>query len=276
MPERGSFPGTTASRDDADYVLLGAPLDVSTTFQPGTRFGPGRVRTAARQLEDYDRSTNSRFSDLGVHDAGDVRAWPDAVEYLDHLGGRVADVVDEDAVPLLLGGEHTVSIAGVRAIDPEVYVCLDAHLDLRDEYDGDPLNHACVSRRALATADRAVVLGARSGSEAEWQRAEMADVDVVPPADVAGWLESADPGSWGRTYLSVDIDAADPSVAPGTGTMVPGGLSAAVLEDVVRSLAPHAAGLDVVEVNDRDDGQAAVLAGRLVRGFVYAAAVSGH
>ena len=273
------FPGAVAEREAADYAVVGAPLDVSTTFQPGTRFGPERIRRFARSYDDYDRRTDRRFSDCAVHDAGDVRAWDDVVEYLDYLGGSLLDAVRDGAVPLLLGGEHTVTAAGVRATDPDVLVTLDAHLDLRDAYDGNPWSHASVCRRALdgdpegeslssvdGTADRLVVLGGRTGSPEEWERAEAADVTVVPPEAVADW----EPDFAGdEVYLSIDIDGADPSVAPGTGTMEPFGLAPREMRDVVRQVAPHAIGCDAVEVNDRDDGQAAALAGKLVKEFVY-------
>jgi agmatinase len=267
------FPGATADRDDAAYVVVGAPLDVSTTFQPGTRFGPDRVRRFARTFDDYDHHTDSRFTDLSVHDAGDVRAWDDAGDYLEFLRGTVSDVVADGATPLLVGGEHTVTRAGVRGVTdsdaaPEglTYVCLDAHLDLREAYDGNPLSHATATRGVLDHADRAVVLGARTGSEGEWERASAADVTVVPPDAVADWTPAFD----GPAYLSVDVDAADPAFAPGTGTMEPFGLTGRAMHRVVRAVAPRAVGFDVVEVNDRDDGQAAALAGKLLRAFVHA------
>ncbi|WP_254832026.1 arginase family protein [Haloglomus salinum] len=262
------FPGATASRSDGDYVLVGAPLDRSTSFQPGTRFGPAQVRRYARGFENYDHRTDQLFTDCAVHDADDVEPWADADEYLDFLTDQLGDIrADGGAVPLLVGGEHTVSIAGVRAVDPDVFVCLDAHLDLREELGGDPLSHSTVTRHALEVADEAVVLGARAGSEAEWERASEADVEAVPPEAVPDWVADFDDES---VYLSVDVDAADPSVAPGTGTPEPFGLSSREMRDVVRTVAPHADGFDCVEVNDRDDGQAAVLGAKLLREFVFA------
>ena len=114
-------------------------------------------------------------------------------------------------------------------------------------------------------ADRAVVLGARAGSEAEWDRADAGDVTVVPPEEVPAWRDEFEDES---VYISVDIDAADPGFAPGTGTMEPFGLTPREMHDVVRSVAPHAEAFDVVEVNDRDDGQTATLAAKLLRAFV--------
>ena len=263
------FPGADAERESADYVIVGAPLDVSTTFQPGTRFGPDRLRQFARTFDDYDPHADSHFSSLDVHDHGGVHAWDDAAEYLDYLEGVVTDVEWDDAVPLLLGGEHTITIAAVRALDPDVFVCLDAHLDLREAYDGNELSHSTVAQHALDVADEAIILGARTGSEAEWERAGEEDVTVVPPEDVAGWTP---PKSLARedVYLSVDIDAADPAYAPGTGTLEPFGLTSREMREVVRAVAPHSVGFDVVEVNDRDDGQAATLGAKLLREFVFA------
>lgn len=281
------FPGARATDEaadrpfaDADYVVVGAPLDVSTSFRPGARFGPDRIRQFARTFEDYHPETGTHFSDLAVVDHGDVAAWNDAAAYLDYLEGVLTDVHWADAVPVVLGGEHTVSVAGVRAADPDVFVALDAHLDLREDLQGDPLSHSTVTRHALDVADEAVVVGARSGSEAEWDRAAGGDVTVVPPEDVstdsvAGNADSSGDGDWlpagdGDVYVSVDVDAADPAFAPGTGTPEPFGLDSATMRDVVRALAPHSVGFDVVEVNDRDDGQAATLAARLAREFVHA------
>ncbi|WP_128476241.1 agmatinase [Halorussus pelagicus] len=275
------FPGASTDREAAEYVVVGAPLDVSTTFQPGARFGPERIRRFARSYDDYDARADRRFSDLAVHDHGDVRAWDDAAEYLDYLGGVATDAVRDDAVPLLLGGEHTVTVAGVRAVDPDVFVCLDAHLDLREEYDGNELSHATVTRHALEAADEAVILGARTGSEAEYERASESDVTVVAPEDVGDWspdFETDDGARAPSVYLSVDIDGADPGFAPGTGTMEPFGLTPREMRDVVRAVADTGLveGFDVVEVNDRDDGQAAALAGKLLREFVFADATSSE
>ncbi|QLG61413.1 agmatinase family protein [Halorarum salinum] len=272
--------------DAADYLVVGAPLDATTTFEPGTRFGPERVRRFARTFDDYDRRTDSRFSEAAVHDAGDVPAWDDVPAYLDHLTAELRAAAIDDAVPLAVGGEHTVTWAGVRATEPDVLVVLDAHLDLREAYDGNPLSHACVVRRCLDggpdgnhadgrrddadhhTVDEVVVVGARTGSREEWERAGADDVTVVPPEDAGEWSELA-PDLDGRdVYLSVDVDGADPGFAPGTGTMEPFGLHPCEMRDVVRGVAGRCVGFDVVEVNDRDDGQAAALAGKLLREFV--------
>ena len=261
------FPGASASSEEAAYALIGAPLDVSTTFQPGTRFGPEQVRSVARSFEDYDQHTDQRFTELLVSDHGDIHPGSDVSEYLEFLRGTLADYHESGTVPVLIGGEHTVTVGGVRAVEPDVYVCLDAHLDLRESYAGNSLSHATVSHHALEVADEVVLLGVRSGCKAEWERANSADVTVVPPEEVSDWRRSFEDE---RVYLSLDIDVVDPGFAPGTGTPEPFGLDPTTIHNVVRELAPACAGFDVVEVNDRDDGQAAVLAAKLLRAFVFA------
>lgn len=258
------FPGATAELNNAAYTIVGAPLDVSTTFRPGARFGPDRIRRFSKSYDAYDRRTDRHFENL-VADCGDVLAWDDAADYLSFLEGELADHHEADRLPILLGGEHAVTIAGVRAATPDVYVCLDAHLDLYDAYADNELSHATVTRRALEVVDEAILVGVRTGSEAEWNRATEADVTVIDADDVGSWQPTFD----GNAYLSVDIDAADPGFAPGTGTPVPFGLTPKEMRDVVRAVAPHSTGFDLVEVNDRDDGQAASLAGKLLQEFVF-------
>ena len=99
-----TFPGATASPEAAAYLVVGAPLDVSSSFRPGSRFGPRRLRELAEPFEDFDHRTGARFSELGVADAGDVHAWDDASDYLQYLEGVLTDAVDGGALPLLLGG----------------------------------------------------------------------------------------------------------------------------------------------------------------------------
>lgn len=258
------FPGANAALSDAVYALVGAPLDVSATFQPGARFGPGRIRQFAQPFDGYDRRTGSNVSDL-VTDSGDVEPWNDVAEYLDFLEGELSSHHESGRVPLLMGGEHTVTVAGIRAADPDVFVCLDAHLDLYDAYAGNELSHATVTHHALEVANEAIVIGARTGSETEWDRAGEEDISVVSPEEATSWT----PSFSGDVYLSIDIDAADPAYAPGTGTPVPFGMDSRVMRNVVHSVAPHAIGFDVVEVTDQDDGQSAGLAGKLLQEFVF-------
>jgi agmatinase len=267
--------------------VIGAPLDATTSHRSGTEAGPAAIRAAARGFEDYDRPTDARFSERAVADRGDVQPWGDVGESVDYLqdvietvvfrDGSIDDAANgnrDDVVPLLLGGEHTVSLAGVRALEPDVFLALDAHLDLREEYAGREVSHATVTRRALEAADRAVIVGARSGSEDGWQFAEeREDVTVLPPDAVAEWTPDIEPDE--SVYLSLDIDVVDPGFAPATGTPEPFGLSPATVRDLIGEIAPHSVGFDVVEVADGDTGETATLAAKCLRRFVHDHAAAG-
>lgn len=267
------FPGAgERAVSDARYAILGAPLEISASFYPGARFGPSRIRHFAEGFEDYDHRTDQRFTDLAVIDRGDVRPWQDAEEYLEFLGGELGDVVRAGAIPLLLGGEHTVSIAGVRATDPDVYVCVDAHLDLRASYDGDPWSHATAIHHVHEHVEEVILLGSRSGSRAEWERATASpSITVIEPEEVEEWLQSEWAAHLGSrsAYLSLDIDGIDPGVAPATGTREPFGLRPRTVRSAIAAVGPEAVGFDVVEVTDRDEGQTATLAAKLLRDFVF-------
>jgi agmatinase len=265
------FPGADADPAEAAYVVVGAPLDATATFEPGARFGPREVRHYAEAFDDYDPLTDVHFSSLSVADHGDVAPTDDVAEYLTYLAGVLGDYADDGATPLLVGGEHTVAVAALRALDPDVFVCCDAHLDLYEAYAGNPLSHATVTYHALDHADHAVIVGARTASEREWERASEADVTVLAPEEVPGW----EPDLAGRrAYLSIDVDAVDPGFAPATGTREPFGLDPPAVRDVVRAVAPHAVGADVVEITDDDLGQTAALGAKLLREFVYARAAA--
>ncbi len=258
------FPGTADSTDDAGYVLVGAPLDVSSSFRPGARFGPDQIRHFATPSAGFDHQTDQELSTL-LADAGDIEAWTDVPDYLGFVEGVLTDHHAAARLPVLVGGEHTVTVAGLRAATPDIYVCLDAHLDLHTEYAGDPYSHATVTHHALEVADRAIIVGARTGSADEWARADADNVTVVPPADISTWTPSVS----GDIYLSVDIDVADPGYAPASTTPEPFGLTPREIKTVIKSIAPHAVGFDLVEVTDRDHGQTASLAAGIIREFVY-------
>lgn len=261
------FPGASSGDPaDAAYAIFGAPLETSTTFYPGTRFGPELIRHHARGFEDYDHRTGLTFSDRSVVDVGDVRAWNDAEGYVEFLAGEVGAA---GGVPVLLGGEHTISVAGVRALTPDLYVSVDAHLDLRTGFEGDPWSHATATHHVREAGVEAVILGARAGSREEWERLDREDgVSAVPVDDVERWLADSDIEDR-DVYVSVDVDGIDPGYAPATGTREPFGLDPTIVRAVLTELAPALVGADVVEVNDRDDGQTATLAAKLVRRLIF-------
>lgn len=268
------FAPATSDAADAEYILRGVPLDATGSFRRGYARAPDRIREISRSYESWVPGPDVDLAGVGIHDAGDVDAWHDVEEVVEFATGLVADDVDRGATPVLLGGEHTASIAGVRATVPDVYVAFDAHLDLKREHRGERYHHGCVASIARDDGVAVVVAGARSGTEEEYATATRSDdVTVVGVDDASpGAVIDAVPAD-ADVYCSVDLDVVDPGHAPGVGTPEPWGLAPADVRDAVDGLAPRCVGFDVVEhVPSFDEGGAtAALAAGLVRRFVAAA-----
>lgn len=279
LPRPGGFLGATVSYRDARRVILGIPLDHTASFRPGTREAPRRIREVSEGLESYSPRWEADLEGCALADLGDLLLpWGDVERALDMAQAAVSAVLEDGRCPVVLGGEHLLTLAGVRAAArrfPSLYVVqLDAHLDLRDTYLGLRLSHATVMRRVgeIVGLERVAALGVRSGTREEWELFRRTlrpqGGDLVAGAEAVGRLVQGRP-----FYLTVDIDVADPGHAPGTGSPEPGGPAAAeVLEAVGRlaSLGPVA--VDVVEVCPaRDPGDvSSVLAAKIVREAVAA------
>ncbi|MCX2819245.1 agmatinase [Haladaptatus sp. F3-133] len=257
------FAGADDGYDEADYVVAGYPLDATASFRKGTRFAPSRVREASRSLETYVREADRDVRNIPFYDYGDIDAWNDARETVEFGQGVVAELSDDAKTPIIVGGEHTVSVAGFRGTDASSVVIFDAHLDLKEEFEGSAYSHACVARRAVEDGRDVYIVGAREASRDEWGYAEesrnvhLRSFDRLMPAE------------FDAPYVSVDLDVLDPGYAPGVGTPVPRGVSTDVLFDAVRSLAPRAVGFDTVEACPAyGAGEAEFVTASLVRDFV--------
>ncbi|HEX4841180.1 MAG TPA: agmatinase [bacterium] len=252
-------------------AVAGVPYDATSTFRSGSRHAPAAIRWASQSIETYSPILGRDLADVAYADLGDV----------DVAGLRPDQMVDAvrtfvgqmppSSLPLLLGGEHTIALGAVQALHrthPDLAVVqIDAHTDLREEYEGQRLSHATVTRRILdVLAPQSLVqLGIRAGTREEFElagqlRHSAARIDL--PGPVWAWLEKR------PAYLSIDIDAVDPADAPGTGNPEPAGIPARDLLAFVRRLGLlRVVGLDVVEVSPPYDpsGRTAVLAATIVR-----------
>lgn len=260
-------------------TLLGVPYDRTASFRRGARFGPAGIRWASQSIESYSPTLDRDLEDLALVDAGDLPVENLPPEVMVEEVSRAA--TGATGLPVLLGGEHTVTAGAVRALaarHPDLHVLvLDAHLDLREEYDGTRWSHACTTRRLIDDVgeQRIAVLGVRSGAREEFAAARgllATERRLTLGRELWSHLE-------GRPlYLSVDIDVLDPSAAPGTGNPEPDGPTARDFFDLLRVLAPlRVVGLDVVEVAPPYDpaGQTAVLAAMIVREALLTWAASG-
>ncbi len=255
-------------------VIIGAPYDATATHRLGARAAPSAIRWASDSIETYSPIQRRDLADVRLADAGDLNLEGCSPEA---MIGRVRDAVAAaQALPLLLGGEHTVTVGAVTALagrHPDLaVVLLDAHLDLRDEYEGQRWSHATTVRRTadIVGSPRIAVLGARSGTRDEWARASSlaaATRGAAVPQDV--WTSLAGL----PLYLSVDIDGFDPAIAPGTGNPEPLGLDAEDFMSLLGVLRQgRVVGCDLVEVSPPYDpsGGTAIFAAWLIREMVLA------
>lgn len=267
------FADADASYEDARYVIFGVPYDATTSFKPGTRFGPRAIREVSFNFESYDPSTDVDLSEVPVVDLGDLAALRLPEDLVGQVADVTGDIIGDGKVPVMLGGEHTATVGAVRAVEPDVYIVCDAHLDLREEFDKTPYSHACVTRRVLDTVRDVVIIGARSGDREQYEvaakRTRLYTADMVRERGIAAVLrEVLSEFRKRRIYLSVDADAIDCCFTPGLGTPEPFGLTPLDIREVVRTLAPHAVGFDYVEVAPFDSGQTAAVAAQMVREFI--------
>jgi len=281
---RPGFGGFDEPYDRANVVFAGVPLDVTSSYRSGYRFGPARIREASANLETYLTSAGlDVFERLNISDLGDIAITPTDLKA---TGERITQLVKrvsgEGKIPVLLGGEHTLTYFALRAFDDVFVVQLDAHRDLRDEYMGDRLCHATMMRRVLdhLPSKRLLQVGIRSCSkeEAEFARdarvatytsEEMAD---KTPEIVATVKELAGNS---RVYLTIDLDVLDPAFAPGVATPEPGGPSTVELLRLIRELGKlNVMAFDVVElVPPYDDGTTAFAAAKII--YELLAAIAG-
>ena len=229
-PQLNQFIGCDKPFDGAKIVLFGAPYDSTTSFRPGTRFGPAAMRTESFGIETYSMLQDHDLAeDASVFDSGDLElpfGAPDRA--LDMIESRASEILGAGKIPFLLGGEHLVTLGSVRAVAkryPNLHIVhFDAHADLREDYLGVRLSHACVMRRChdILGDGRIWQFGIRSGTKDEFDFMKAGHV-VTEPFTVKT-LHSLSFPEGTPVYLTVDMDVLDPSEFPGTGTQEAGGL----------------------------------------------------
>ena len=219
-----------ASFEEADTVLFGAPFDCTTSYRPGTRFGSAAIRHESYGLESYSPYQDRDLLDALVFDSGDLELpFGSPERALADIEERAALILQAGKRPFLLGGEHLVTLGAVRAAVkrfPDLHIVhFDAHADLRSEYLGVSLSHACVLRRCweLVGDGRIFQFGIRSGDREEFRWG--ASHVKASRFSFEGLEETLRSLAGLPVYFTVDLDVLDPSVFPGTGTPEPGGVS---------------------------------------------------
>ncbi len=219
-----------ASFEEADTVLFGAPFDCTTSYRPGTRFGSAAIRHESYGLESYSPYQDRDLLDALVFDSGDLELpFGSPERALADIEERASLILQAGKRPFLLGGEHLVTLGAVRAAVkrfPDLHIVhFDAHADLRSEYLGVSLSHACVLRRCweLVGDGRIFQFGIRSGDREEFRWG--ASHVKTSRFSFEGLEETLRSLAGLPVYFTVDLDVLDPSVFPGTGTPEPGGVS---------------------------------------------------
>ena len=216
------FIGSRAGCEQAAIVLLGCPLDATSSFRGGTRFAPDSIRRASWTLETYSPYLKQDLDDIRFSDEGNLD-FPqgDLVQTLGMIETASRDLIGDDKRPLFLGGEHLVTFPIMQAMrerygDLQI-VHFDAHCDLRDDYEGQKLSHATVMKRVKESGQfKMFQIGIRSGTRQEFEELD----PVGSPALLASTLKKDVP-----VYISFDLDVLDPSLCPGVTTPEPGGLT---------------------------------------------------
>lgn len=255
-PNIETFIGCDAPYEEAEIVLYGAPFDSTTSFRPGARFGPAAMRHESFGLETYSPYQDADLTDCAVFDSGDLElCFGSAEQALAAIEARADTILEDGKLPLLLGGEHLVTLGAFRAVlqrNPDVHIIhFDAHADLRDDYLGAKLSHACVLRRChdLIGDGRIHQFCIRSGDRAEFRFAkahtDMHMLTLSGLEETVAALKAANT----PVYFTIDLDCLDPSVFPGTGTPEAGGITFQQLLEAMELVAQcRIVGADVNEL----------------------------
>lgn len=251
-----NFIGCDSNYADANIVIFGAPFDSTTSYRPGARFGSSAMRHESFGLETYSPYQDKDLTDCKIFDSGDLElCFGSAESALLDIESREKVILNDGKLPVLLGGEHLVTLGAVRAAVekyPDLHIIhFDAHADLRDDYLGAKLSHACVLRRChdLIGDGKIHQFCIRSGDREEFRFAEkhtdMHKFDFTGLEELIEKLRETNV----PVYFTIDLDCLDPSVFPGTGTPEAGGVSFLSLLSAVRTVAKaNIIGADVNEL----------------------------
>lgn len=255
------LPRPLSDYQTAKYAIMPIPYDASVSWRSGAKYGPSAVIAASEHMENYDDELDAEYHVAGIATLEPIEpdvSGPEAMcKRIEHAADRV---LDDGKTLIGLGGEHSVSIGLFRAIQkrvPDVSVLhIDAHADMRDQYQSSPFSHACVMRRIAETGAKIASVAVRSISREEWDflQSKPDQILAVTGMRIARgdeWLDTVLNHLSDNVYVSIDIDGFDPSVAPGTGTPEPGGIDwfegCALLRAVAEE--KQIVGADLVEIS---------------------------
>jgi len=246
----------------AKFVVVPVPYEETVSYGKGTAKGPDAILSASLHIEDYDIELDREISRVGIHVGKDIKDILPAHAYRQAGGrhgegikGRIRKILDDKKIPVMLGGEHSITPFAVSAAKEKFknlsVLQLDAHADLRDKYQGSKYSHACAMRRVLEICP-AVQTGIRSMSLSEAKFAkESGQISKIHTAEKLEIVENVCAQLSKDVYITIDVDVFDPSIIPSTGTPEPGGLDYYEVLDILKCVAreKNIVGFDVVELS---------------------------
>ncbi len=257
-----TFISSRSTFEESRIVILGCPYDGSSTFRPGARFGPSSIRKSSWGIETYSPYFKKDLEELSVHDMGDLELpLGEKTASLDLIKKALREILNAKKYPILLGGDHLITLPVVEEIYkiyPELHLIqIDAHTDLRNDYLGESLCHGTVMRRIIEIIgnDRLSQFGIRSGTKEEFKLAKrIGSIKSEEKLELKKLIKKLKDRA---VYISLDLDAFDPSIIPGVGTPEPGGLTFARFLSIINELQSlNVIGFDIVELTpDYDQTQ---------------------
>jgi N1-aminopropylagmatine ureohydrolase len=273
----GGLPEEHSRYESARAVIFPVPLERTATGGQGTRNGPAAILAASRRMGLYDDELQTEpYKQIGIHTLRPIDTMDGTLdEVITELFTAQCGLLDDDKFPVTLGGEHSLTPPLVSAMAKKYknlsVLQIDAHVDLRNEYQGNPSSHACVMRRVLEVCP-AVQVGIRSLSGEEAQAAPKLRTSIYWAKDIVRvplktWIAKTLSDLSANVYLTIDVSGFDPSVMPAASAPEPGGLDWQQVTSLIRAVAGHKriVGMDVVEmVPQSGDRASALLAARLI------------
>ena len=274
------FIGANENNINFSIGIFGVNYDGTTSYKPGTRFGPNAIRMASQSLETFCPILNKDLNQIGYLDFGSLSIDLNNTEsIINQVDYATKYIIDQNLKPLLFGGEHSITVGVIKALIEKypdlILLQLDAHADLRDSYLNNKFSHACTMRRCLEILPKKTIfqVGIRSGTkdEFEFMKNKNQLIKFEGEKDIKSLNEKLSNFKSSPIYLTIDLDWFDPSLLPGTGTPEPGGFFWKDFENILKVLNQHQIiGADIVELSpDLDSsGVSSIVAAKVARSLI--------
>ncbi|MGM5488691.1 MAG: agmatinase [Nanobdellota archaeon] len=254
MPSFFCLPSEYSRYRDAAVAILPVPFEGTVSYKGGTKDGPRKIKEASYEVELYDEEIDAEPFDMKIATLPQVKETS-VSKMVDLVREKVLEVAHDKKLPIILGGEHTITFGEAQALKqlyPRLSVLqIDAHTDLREEFEGETLTHATVMRHIAKLGCPLVQVGIRSMAREEKSALKDIDTCIIYSRDANGnWIDKIKENLTEDVLITIDVDGFDPSIMPATGTPEPGGLGWYQVIDLLKEvcLAKNVVGCDIVEL----------------------------